>query len=65
MHDHVEEFSDVVVEVPMGFEPMNAGFANRSVKPLRHGTIIILKSTMLFGYHTLIFFWYPKLVYDS
>lgn len=36
----IVETSPIVidVEVPMGFEPMNAGFANRSVKPLRHGT---------------------------
>lgn len=26
------------MEVPMGIEPMNVGFANRSVRPLRHGT---------------------------
>ncbi len=29
------------VEVPVGFEPTNGGFANRCVKPLHHGTNLI------------------------
>lgn len=27
------------LEVPVGFEPTNGGFANRSVRPLHHGTL--------------------------
>ena len=30
------------MEVPVGFEPTNAGFANRSVKPLHHGTVALV-----------------------
>ena len=28
------------MEVPVGFEPTNGGFANRCVRPLHHGTLI-------------------------
>lgn len=36
------------LEVPMGVEPMNGGFANRSVRPLRQGTIRLFLEAILF-----------------